>query len=314
MNISAETRPHNIVRGVALVLAAALTISIQDAVFKLFSSELTLWQIFALRGVLAVPMLLILTTVQGGPYAVIRAAMGKWPILRSIFITTTFLAFYAAIPFLSLSTVGAANYIAPIFVTLLSAYVIRETVGTVRWFAVFLGFSGVIILLQPGSDAFSLWAILPVIGAAFYALAHITTRARCQEVPVAALALSQNVIMLLAGLIVSAIMVWLQLQSNIAQAYPYIFGLWSSMNLYDWLVLALLALFAIIVGMLLAGAYQAAPPSIVSTFEYSYLVFVAVWDILFFGHSPTLLSVTGMFLIVAAGLIVLRREKPSTLI
>ena len=311
MNGIDEARPQHIVRGVSLILAAALTISIQDVVFKLFSSELTLWQIFALRGVLAVPLLLVIWA-RGAHQGVVRAALGKWPILRSVFITMTFLAFYSAIPFLSLSTVGAANYIAPIFVTLLSAYVIKEAVGPLGWLGVLLGFAGVVILLQPGTDAFSLWAGLPIIGAAFYALAHITTRARCQTVPLAAMALSLNLVMLLAGLIVSALLLLLKPQGDIAEAYPYIFGMWSGMEVSDWLVLALLAGLAISIGMLLAGAYQAAPPSIVSTFEYSYLVFVAVWDILFFGIAPTVTSVTGMVLIVVAGLLVLRRNANSS--
>jgi drug/metabolite transporter (DMT)-like permease len=309
MSSNVEIRPQNILRGVTLIVAAALTISIQDVVFKLFSSELTLWQIFTLRGVLAVPMLLAVTWMRRAHKGVVRTALGKWPVLRSLFITTTFLAFYAAIPFLSLSTVGAANYIAPIFVALLSAYVITEAVGPLGWLGVLLGFTGVIVLLQPGTDAFSIWAVLPVIGAAFYALAHITTRVKCQNVPLAAMSLSLNLTMLIVGLIVSALLVWLNPQGKVAEAYPYIFGLWSSLDITDWLVLALLAVFAIVIGILLAGAYQAAPPSIVSTFEYSYLVFVAVWDILFFGIAPTIVSISGMTLIVLAGLLVLRRKS-----
>lgn len=313
MSSNIEIRPQNILRGVTLIVAAALTISIQDVVFKLFSSELTLWQIFALRGVLAVPMLLAVIWMRGAHKGVVRTALGKWPVLRSLFITTTFVAFYAAIPFLSLSTVGAANYIAPIFVTLLSAYVIREPVGPLGWLGVLLGFIGVVVLLQPGSDAFSIWAVLPVIGAVFYALAHITTRVKCQNVPLAAMSLSLNLTMLIVGLIVSALLVWINPQGEIAEAYPYIFGLWSSLGITDWLVLALLAVFAIVIGILLAGAYQAAPPSIVSTFEYSYLVFVAVWDILFFDIAPTIVSISGMTLIVLAGLLVLRRKSSHTL-
>jgi len=299
-------------RGVTLIVAAAFTISVQDVVFKLFSSELTLWQIFALRGVLAVPMLLAVSWMRGTQHGVITAALGKWPILRSIFITITLLAFYAAIPFLSLSTVGAANYIAPVFVALLSAYVIREAVGPLGWIGVLLGFVGVVILLKPGTDAFSPWAVLPVFGAAFYALAHITTRTRCQNIPLAAMALSLNLVMLAAGLIVSGILVWLQPQGQMINAYPYIFGTWSAVEFTDWLVLALLAGFAILIGMMLAGAYQVAPPSVISTFEYSYLVFVAIWDILFFGISPTVISITGMVLIVSAGLLVLRRQPAET--
>lgn len=307
VSYSAEFRPQNILRGVSLIIATAFTISIQDVVFKFFSSELTLWQIFALRGLLAIPLLVAILWVRGAHQGVVRAAFGKWPLLRSLFITTTFLAFYAAIPFLSLSTVGAANYIAPIFVALLSAYAIKEPVGPLGWLGVLLGFTGVVVLLQPGTDAFSFWSILPVIGAAFYALAHITTRVKCQNVPLSVIALSQNIVMLTAGVIVSVVLLWLKPQGEPFQDYPYIFGLWSDVDVGDWLVLLLLAGFAIVIGMMLAGAYQAAPPAIISTFEYSYLVFVAVWDILFFGTAPTVASVLGMVMIVGAGLLVLRR-------
>jgi len=309
---TSEIRPQNIARGVMLILAAAFMISVQDVIFKLFSSELTLWQIFALRGVLAVPMVLAVSWVQGVQQGIVSAALGRWPLLRSVLITMTFLAFYAAIPFLSLSTVGAANYIAPVFVTLLSAYVIREAVGLRGWLGVLLGFLGVIVLLQPGTDAFSPWALLPVMGAAFYAMAHITTRAKCQNTPLAAMTLALNLIMLLAGVIVSSVLFLLKPEGEVATAFPYIFGMWSAVEATDWLVLALLAGLAIIIGMLLAGAYQAAPPSTVSTFEYSYLAFVALWDILFFDMAPTITSTAGMILIVTAGLLVLQRRTHNT--
>jgi len=305
---SVALRPQNIMRGVSLIILAAFSISTQDVVFKFFSSEMTLWQIFSLRGVLVIPMLFVALWFRGAQQGVARAAFGKWPLLRSVFIATSLLAFYAAIPFLSLSTVGAANYIAPIFVTLLSAYAIREAVGLLGWLGVCLGFAGVMVLLQPGTDAFSPWALLPLVGAASYALAHVTTRAKCQNVPVSVLSLSQNLVMLSAGAVVSVLMLWLQPHGAVANAYPYIFGAWSNVGLTDWLVLMLLAGFAIVNGMLLAGAYQAAPPSIVSTFEYCYLVFVAIWDIMFFGIAPTAASVSGMVLIVVAGLLVLRRK------
>jgi drug/metabolite transporter (DMT)-like permease len=114
--------------------------------------------------------------------------------------------------------------------------------------------------------------------------------------------------MLLAGIVASVLMLLLQPQGAMANAFPYIFGTWSNVGLSDWLVLTLLAGFAIANGMMLAGAYQAAPPAIVSTFEYSYLVFAAVWDIVLFGIAPTVASVSGMVLIAAAGLLVLRRR------
>ncbi|MEM7596579.1 MAG: DMT family transporter [Pseudomonadota bacterium] len=301
-----SSRPENIPLGISLIIATAFTISLQDVVFKLFSNSLSLWQIFALRGVFALPALLGLGWARRQLRVVAAGALQTWPLLRGLCLTTTFLCFYAAIPFLSLSTVGAANYIAPIFVALLSAYVIGEAVGRLGWLGVILGFAGVLVLLRPGTDAFSLFAVLPVVGAAFYALGHIITRTKCQDVPVAALALSLNAVMVLAGLGVSLALLVLPVPAELIAAYPYIFGQWSAVTLGDWGVLALLAAFSVTIGLMLAGAYKIAPPATVATFEYSYLVFVALWDILFFGLSPTPLSLAGMAMIVLAGLLVLR--------
>lgn len=300
--------PQRHLLGISLILATAFTISAQDVVFKLFSSEMTLWQIFALRGCIAVPILVGISLLRSDRLGQLRLAVDKWVLLRAGFITCTFLAFYAAIPFLSLATVGAANYIAPIFVTLLSAYAIRETVRPLGWIGVLIGFTGVVVLLQPGTDAFSGWALLPVLGAAFYAMAHIITRAKCQEVPLAAIALSQNAMMLLSGVLVSLLIVVLGTPSELTADYPYIFETWSSVGSKEWFILAVLAGFSIVLALMLAGAYKAAPPAIVATFEYSYLVFVAAWDVLFFGLALSDTTLIGMTMIAAAGMLVLRSK------
>lgn len=304
--MSDAARPQAISFGIVLIVATALAISLQDVVFKLFSGNLALLQIFALRGLITLPALLAIGWARGQFKLVFHAAFSVWPLLRGVCLTATFLAFYAAIPFLNLSTVGAGMYIAPIFVALLSAYVIGEPVGRLGWVGVLLGFAGVVVLLQPGTDAFSVFAALPVIGAAFYALGHIITRTKCPNVPVAALALSLNAMMCLAGLVISAAFLIWPPPDAFADTYPYIFGSWSPVGPVDWMVLALLAGFAIAIGMMLAGAYQVAPPATIATFEYSYLVFVAAWDILIFGHPPTPTSLAGMAMIVAAGLLVIR--------
>lgn len=304
-----RTAPQHVLLGVSLIIAAAFLISVQDVVFKLFSSEMTLWQIFTLRGCLAVPALVIITWLKHQDSTTLRAAFGKWPLLRAVFITGTFLAFYAALPFLDLSTVGAANYTAPIFVTLLSAYAIREHVSGLGWLGVLVGFAGVLVLLQPGTDAFSFWSLLPVLGAFLYAVAHVITRAKCQDVPLAALSLAQNTMMLLAGCVISLVLVLTPISDELSATTPYIFGGWTTLELSDGSVLLLLAAFSITLGMMLAGAYKAAPPAIIATFEYSYLVFVAAWDVLFFGVALGNTTVTGMVLIVIAGILVLR--KPS---
>ena len=264
---NAAARPQRVIQGVCLVIAAAFTISIQDVIFKLFSLQLSLWQIFSLRALLAMPMLLVLARVWGIEIKDLVMALTKWPLLRSLFLTLTFMCFYAAIPFLSLSTVGAANYTAPIFVTLLSAYVIGEAVGRRGWIAVFVGFVGVIVLLQPGSDAFSPWVFLPLCGAVFYALTHIITRTKCASTPLPIMAMSLNTVMLTAGALMSCVVLVWQPDETLVRAYPNVLGSWSPMGVKDWLVLGVLSVFVIVITLLLTGAYQVAPPSTVATFE-----------------------------------------------
>ena len=82
MSSGVKPHPTNIMLGVLLIIVAAFTISIQDIVFKLFSSELTLWQIFTLRGVLAVPILLVASWMRGTHKEIVHAALEKWTVLR----------------------------------------------------------------------------------------------------------------------------------------------------------------------------------------------------------------------------------------
>ncbi len=305
----AQARPQYLVRGIAFIVGAMFVTSSQDVVFKFFSDRLPLGQIFALRGLLALPLLLGLAWAQGLKGAVIRQALRPWPLIRAFFVTLLFLAFYAAIPFITLSVLGAATYTAPLFVTLLSAYAIGEPVGRRGWFAVIVGFAGVLVLLQPGTDAFSPWALLPLMGACFYALAHVITRSKCQGVPLAAMAFSLQLVMLSAGLALSGFLLLWPPDQTLAAAYPYLFGGWVSLGTREWLVLGLLATLAVVIAIGIAGAYQAAPPSTVATFEYSYLVFVAVWDFLFFAAAPGLTTLSGMAMIITAGLLVMRRGR-----
>ncbi|MEM8971230.1 MAG: DMT family transporter [Pseudomonadota bacterium] len=304
MTVSSE----QIRRGVALIIVTAFAISAQDAVFKQFSSNATLWQIFALRGLIVIGLFMIFGLVRGRFRPLFQTAVTRWSLLRAACLTTTFLAFYAALPFLSLSTVGAANYMAPIFVAILSAFVAREAVSRFVLIGACLGFIGVVVLLRPGSDVFSPLVLLPVMGAAFYAVGHLVTRARCQTIGAASLALSLNATMMGAGLLISALILFAPLPEDMVARNPYIFGPWSPLGPQDWLFLAILAGFAIAISMMLAGAYKTAPPAIVATFEYSYLVFAAGWDILFFGAALTPWSLAGMGLIASAGLLVLQHR------
>ena len=268
--------------------------SIQDGLFKYFSGDFSLWQLFVLRGLFAVSMIYLVAVHRDKLASIFREAMTPWVIARSLFMTLMFIAMYASSPFISLSTIAAGIYTAPIFVTLLSAWIIKERVSLIGWIAIFAGFTGVIAILKPGTDVFSFWAMLPVIGGLFYALSNVTTRAKCHQYSSISLTMSLNMTLLLAGLLGSCLIIFWNPGGNFSSEYSFLLSHWFAMGLDNWGLIILLSFFAVIVGLALARAYQVAPAATVATFDYSYLVFVAIWDILFFGLHPDLWSVVGV--------------------
>ncbi len=149
-----------------------------DAVVKLVSADITLWQVFVARSLVAVAVMILLMQASAVGF---KSRAPGWTLLRAGLLVLTWLAFYASLPVLSLSVAAVAVYTNPIMIALLSAALIGEAVTLRQWGGVFLGFVGVVAILKPGSDAFSWFTLLPILGAAFYALAMVLTRSKCQE-------------------------------------------------------------------------------------------------------------------------------------
>jgi len=273
--------------------------ALADAVIKYASSDFPLWQIFVVRSLVAVPMLSVIALCAN---AGIRPKSLPWAIARGLLLAFMYVAIYAAIPLLSLSVIAAALYTGPIFVALLSACVIGEPVGVRGWAAVLLGFAGVLVILRPHTDAFSFYMLLPVIAGLFYALAAVITRAKCPHEKPLALAVMLNLCILAVGLLATFIVAWLPAQVN--AVYPFLLGNWIVMGAHEWRLMALLAGLIVIIGIGLAKAYQSAPPSVIATFDYAYLLFAAFWGFVFFAERPDLQTVTGMLMIALAGWLV----------
>ena len=274
-----------------------------DAVVKLVSANLTVWQVFAARALFAIPCLLLLGVAKGLRFAEV---FGPWVMLRSLLLILTWLAFYASLPVLKLSVAAVAVYSNPILTALFSALLLGELVTRRQWLGVLLGFAGILAILRPGSEAFTWLIFLPLLAAAFYSLAMVLTRSKCQGDPAVALALGLQGAFLLTGLLATGLLALLALAPERAAAYPFLLGGWAPMGLRDWGLMALLGVLSAAFFLGVARAYQIAPPQIIGTFDYFYLVSAAIWGFVFFAETPDGLTLLGMALITAAGLLVAR--------
>lgn len=293
------------VLGAAIILASVLTMAFADAVVKLASAEMTLWQIFVARSLVALPILYAVARARGVD---LRPRAAKWVLLRSALLVPTWLAFYASLPVLSLSVAAVAVYTNPIIIALLSALLLGEPVSARRWGGVLLGFLGVIAILRPGAESFDPAVALPLLGAACYALAMVLTRGRCRDEAPLALALSLHGGFLVAGLAAIIILDAVNLGAESRAAAPFLLGGWRPMGADEWGLMALIGALSAAYFLGVARAYQIAAPSLIAAFDYAYLVSAALWGFVFFAETPDALTIVGTILITFAGLIVAARR------
>jgi drug/metabolite transporter (DMT)-like permease len=306
MNHKATGRRDKIPLGVVVIILTVFAMSTADAVIKYASAAFTLWQIFVVRSLFVIPVLagiMILRPQQ----AFAKDSMFGWSFLRGFMLAFMYIAIYAAIPLLSLSTIAASLYTAPLFIALLSPLLIGEKVGLGRRAAVVLGFLGVLTILRPGTDSFSYLALIPIVAALLYAVVAIMTRTKCADTPPAVLALSLNLALLLVGAAATVLLAVWQPAQAVASFYPFLFGQWLAMGPREYWVIAILASLMLAISLGLAKAYQSAPPAVIATFDYSYLLFSVFWGFILFADMPDVPTVTGMLMITAAGLLVIRQ-------
>jgi len=133
--------------GIGLMLAAICMFSFGDALGKFIVATYSVGQLMLLR---ACASLLLLAPSIWRRRAEFRRLERPWlQLLRVILSTLEVAAFFLAAAYLPLADVITYYLATPIFVTALSAIVLREHVGWRRWSAVLIGFGGVLVALQP---------------------------------------------------------------------------------------------------------------------------------------------------------------------
>jgi drug/metabolite transporter (DMT)-like permease len=291
--------------GVTLIVASVFVLSFGDAMVKFASADLSLWQIYVARGVFAVPILIGLLTLSGGrPIDVMPKSLG-WVLVRSMLLVLMWITYYAALPVMNLSVAAVALYTTPLFIALFSAFLIGEPVGLRRWAGIIIGFIGVLVILRPDTDAFSIPTLLPVVAAVFYALAAVITRSKLAGERPLVLSLGLNLCLLGIGIVaIGALAVW-NPSAEQASAYPFLLDRWIPMGAREWGLVAFLAAVIVAVSTGVAKAYQSGPAAIIGTFDYSYLAFAVLWSFVIFSQPPDVATIIGVILIAMAGWLVI---------
>lgn len=130
MHAKSNIKAHrdNLPLAVTVIILTVLALSLGDALIKFTSGEFVIWQIFVLRSLVVLPVLLVYLKIKA-PAALATPPSLGWTILRSLMLVGMWIAYYLSLPKLDLSIAAATYYTLPIFITLFSAVFIGDKVS-----------------------------------------------------------------------------------------------------------------------------------------------------------------------------------------
>ncbi len=279
---------QNLAGGIALMLLAIFIYSLNDTLGKWLAGTYPVGQIMLFRGLTA-GLVLIPFVVRSGlaPSAVVER-LGL-QVLRAALATGEVACFYIAVSSLPLADTMTYYLASPIFVTVLAALILGEHVGWRRWSAVIVGFAGVAFALQPSGTSFGWPALVALLGSLLFALLMIVTRS-LRATPNVVMVAWQMVGSLIAGAILAPLT-------------------WVPIGVVDAGLLGMLGVVSMIALLCVIRSLKLAPASVVVPYQYTVIVWAAVFGYIFFNDVPTMPVVVGAAVIIGAGLFIFLRER-----
>ncbi|MDB0049384.1 DMT family transporter [Candidatus Pelagibacter sp.] len=199
------------------------------------------------------------------------------------------IAIVVALRELPLAVVVSLSYAAPLFITVLSIFLLSEKVGVFRWLAVIIGFIGVIIIAEPGFKGMNYLYFLPLIFCIGMAFVTIMIRKLSTTEPIWLISIFFTITISIAGL------------ATIPMG-------WKMPNFQDFILLSLIGVTGGSANLFLTQSYKLSEVSLVAPLKYLALVFAIFFGYFIWNEIPTIKTLIGASLVVLASLIIFRRE------
>ena len=280
--------PSAAVRGALWMVLSCLCFSAMTAAIRPASENLDAFVVVFIRNALGLALMSPFIFRAG--LRTLRTDHLKLHLMRAACFLAAMLCWFTAIKNgIPLSDAVALNFLAPIFITILAALVLKEKVRARRWIAIALGFTGALIVLRPGLQDISLAAVLVLADAAIWSVSAVLIRR---------LARTDS-----STTIVAHMFIWVT-PASLLLALPY----WTTPGWSNVAWLLVLSVCSTIGHVALTRALAAAEASQVIPFDYTRLVFATALGYLAFGEVPDRWTLTGAAVIIFSSLYIARRE------
>jgi drug/metabolite transporter (DMT)-like permease len=272
------------------MIAAVAAFSCMDALLKLLSAHYPPMQVAALRGATSLPFTL-LPVLLAGRLGDLRPHRWRMHLLRGLLSVVVLGGFIYAVRVLSLANAYAVFLSAPLIVAALSVPVLKERINWRNWVAILVGLGGVLIMLRPRASGLNtLGALAALLGATAYAVSALAVRVLTRtDTTVSVVFWTVGLMTVFTGAI----------------AAPG----WVALEPAHWEWLLALGVLAAIGQYLITEAFRSAPPSIVTPFEYTALLWGIAIDRVVWHVSPSARMCCGGGLVIASGLYLIWHER-----
>ncbi|MBU4530546.1 MAG: DMT family transporter [Hoeflea sp.] len=278
-------------RGALFMSLSMAGFTINDSIFKLLTDDLSIAQLMFLRGVVASTLIYLLARHRRA-LRPLRFLRDRWVVLRVVGElggTLTFLAGLAQIPIANASAILQAL---PLAVTMGAAMFLSEPVGWRRWAAILTGFAGILIIVRPGFEGFSPYALMIVGTVIFATVRDIATR----KVDVAVPSLFLSTVTAIAVTLAGFVLIW-----------PM--GGWKPVSGSQFALISLAACLLLIGYQFIIMSMREGEISFVAPFRYTSLLWALLMGVLLFGEYPDIYMIVGSAIVIASGLYTLYRER-----
>lgn len=277
--------------GTLLALLAYAVYSWGDAAVKALGGDLNVFEIgFYMTLVSAV--CIALTTPKDEKLVHFWRMKRPWAVqARALSGTAASVLSVIAFTTIPLAEVYALIFLAPLFVTLMSVFLLKEQVGRWRWFAILAGFAGVLLVVRPGFRELEVGHVAAVVVALLAAFSVILMRSlSARETRTTMLGFLMLYIIGFNG--VAMLATGARMPTLEEAAFLLIAGVFAAMG-----------------NILILRATRFAPASQLASTHYSQIVWAVILGALFFQEQPDLLAIAGLAIIGGSGLLTVARER-----
>jgi S-adenosylmethionine uptake transporter len=299
----------NALSGITLLVFSLFLFSLQDITIKYFSDQYSVLQIVFIRGVIATALMMLAVKIIEGHFY--QASHRPWLTLsRGLLGFTSYTTYYLAVASMPLAEVVAIVFSAPLFVTAMSAIILREQVGLRRWGAVIAGFIGVLIIVGPSGQFSNLSVLLSFTAAITYASQTIITKRLSTHDKPLTIALNTMIVFTAASA-----MLGLMLAGNIisiSSSHPSLLFFtrdWFQPETLDLALMIFLGFNGALAFFCMAKAYCVAPASTIAPFEYTYIFWAVIFGYLFWSEIPEPTTMIGISILISSSIYIWSRER-----